>query len=237
MSALQRRQTWWSLMLLAACAVAPALSASEDPVESREFVIEHASLADVAERLAVDLSDEGEVEVKVGRDRKLLLVTDRRSVLERIETRVAILDAPPRTLQVQLELFVAERRPPETGEAGKHAPRSDIYRDNRGVEEPVPRFTGFQVKETLGRCKLDGAAGQRLSCTLEGGYTVEFDVAAVNNRVVRLDGFRVRRGAQDLYKADMNLAAGTPMQVGAAQSPVAKRALFVTVKAQPGPAR
>lgn len=224
-------------MILAACALAPVLAAPEDPVESREFVIEHASLADVAERLAADLSEEGEVEVKVGRDRKLLVVTDRRSVLERIETRVAILDAPPRRLEVQLTLVLAERRPPETGEAGKHAPRSDLYRDNRGVEEPVPAFTGFQVKETLGRCTLDGAAGQRLSCRLRDGYTIEFDVAEVNNRVVRLDGFRVRRGEQDLYKADMNLAVGTPMQVGAAQSPAARRALFVTVKAQPGPAR
>ncbi|MDX1390053.1 MAG: hypothetical protein R3344_12740, partial [Acidobacteriota bacterium] len=114
-----------------------------DPIESRVFRVHHRPVAEAAEVVAAILSEDAEIQMKFSRNQKILVITDRVSVLERIGPLLESFDTPPRGVEVAISIIVGTKTEPKTGEVGQSLP-SSMYRDIRGVVETLREFTEWK---------------------------------------------------------------------------------------------
>ena len=225
-------------LVAAATLALPAVTA--EGLVARVYEVKFKSPADAAEVVSPLLSAEGQVSIQPRL--RTITVLDRAQVHERIPGLLASFDLPPRTVDVTLALFLGTDRREQ--EAGRTAPTEGLSRDVRGVAETLADFTKWNTYRSLGGRSVASAEGSRVEIELEDGYRASWTVEAVSGTdgTLKLRGFTLERrtpGAdgretvQVVWKADVALAAGRAVVVGAAQNPESKRALFVSLQARP----
>lgn len=226
----------WAILLAAA---ALPVAAAEGLV-ARAYELKFKSPADAAEVVSPLLTADGQVSIQPRL--RTITVLDRAEVHERIPGLLASFDLPPRTVDVTVALFLGTDRREQ--EAGRTAPTEGLSRDVRGVAETLADFTKWNTYRSLGGRSVASAEGSRVEIELEDGYHASFTVEAVSGSdgSLKLRGFTLERrsraadgteSVQVVWRADVALAAGRAVVVGAAQNPESRRALFVSLQAKP----
>jgi len=234
------------LALLLAFPPAPPANAAEgdDPIEARAFEVHYRNLSDIANLVGATLSKDGSITLKPGLN--TLVVEDRVSVLERVETLLASFDLPPREVEVTLSLFLGQREDAEEGDGNPSSNRGALSTEVRGMVESLGDFTRWTSYELLGSRSISGVEGDPVTVTVGGDYLVGFNVDSVVERqgVVRIkfDEFSLKRevllgdGGRDieeLYTAGLVVEANKLTLVIAASAPDSKRALFLALQVSP----
>ena len=226
------------MLVVAALAALPAAAA--DALVAKAYEVKFRSPADAAELVAAVLSADGQVSIQPRL--RTITVVDHPTVHERIDGLLRSFDLPPRTVDVTLALFLGTDRREQ--EAGRTAPVEGLSRDVRGVAETLADFTKWNTYRSLGGRSVASAEGSRVEVELEDGYRASWTVEAVSGSdgSLKLRGFTLERRSraadgtetvQVVWKADVALAAGRAVVVGAAQNPESRRALFVSLQAKP----
>jgi hypothetical protein len=226
---------------IARSAVAVALAASvswaageDDPVLARAFEIRYRPPADAAELVEELLSEDGSLTIQPRLD--VLVVSDRVSVLAKVESLLRSFDLPPRQVDVTLSLFLGTKR--HEDEAAR-AERSESL-----IDLPPLQFTKWTSYESLGSRSVNGIEGGEVTAELGDDFRVSFRVDTVDERqgVVRFSVVTLERVGltpQGLPKIEKLLSAAGVVDVGkqyifgAAAGPDAERALFLTLRANP----
>jgi len=230
-----------ALILLLVANATWAQAPQADPVRARVFEVRFKPLADAADVVSPLLSAEGTVTLRPRL--KSLVIEDRASVLERVASLLESFDLPPRSVQVTFTLLLGS----DHREGGaKPAGRGSVFsRDVRGVIEALGDFTKWTDYEALGSRLVVGSEGDRLVADLSDEYRVTFTVGPVTERlgeeILQFDSVVLERRTRDadgtehvqqLHDTSVVLAAGRLGVVGAANSPGAKRALFLALQAE-----
>ena len=216
-----------------------AWAVTEDPVGTRAYEVQYRPLSDTADLVSEILSPDGELTLKPSK--KVLIVQDRRSILEQVAELIASYDLPPRTVEIRLSLFMGSR---DEGAS----PRVDDPEGNgfgrkvRGVMETLGDFTVWTAFEPLGTRVLSGREGSIVETAINENYAVAVQVGAVGDEVIAFDRFTLRAiirepgkpdRVEDLITASVVVDAGRMTMVAAAKGPEAPQALFVALQAEP----
>ena len=228
---------WWAsrAVLAVVLAVGPGPAANDgDPVLARAFEVRHRPPADAAELVEALLSDEGSLTLQPRL--KVLVVSDRVSVLAKVESLLQSFDLPPRQVDVTLSLFLGTKRREDDG---GRPPRPEPL-----IDLPPLQFTKWTSYESLGSRSVNGVEGGKVTADLGNDFRVSFRVETVDERqgvvrfsVVTLE--RVARTPQGVEQVESLLSAagvvdaGKQYIFGAAAGPDADRALFLTLRANP----
>lgn len=227
------------ILVLGAWGAVPAQN-DADPFMARAYQVRHRPLVDAYEVVDAVLSPEGTATLRPRLN--LLVVQDRRSVLDRIETLLQSFDLPPQSVDVTLTLFLgtdafaAQGRKKPPGGAG-------MSTEVRGVIDTLGDVTKWVAYEPLGSRSITGVEGDSVTATLSDDYRVVFKVQSVDESggVVRFERVSLQRldlddegnqRVRDVYTAGMSLTAGRVHVVGAARQPGSDRALFLIVQVQ-----
>ena len=227
-----------SLLLLSATAGIGAQTDS-DPVRARVYEVHHRSLTDAADLVGELLSEDGSVTLKP--HIKTLLVEDRISVLDRVESMLDSFDLPPRRVEVTVSLFLGTR---EGKELRSRISGGPISEEVRGVMETIGDFTKWTSYEPLGSRAVMGSEGEAVSASISAEYMVAFTVESVHEgeSVVKFERFSLQRiqvgedgseELEDLYTAGMVVDVGALQLLIAASGPDSERALFLALQAEP----
>ncbi|MDX1389302.1 MAG: hypothetical protein R3344_08930 [Acidobacteriota bacterium] len=209
----------------------------DDPIESRVFRVHHRPVAEAAEVVAAILSEDAEIQMKFQRNQKILIVTDRASVLDRVGPLLESFDTPPRGVEVAVGVIVGTKTEPKTGEAGQRLP-SSMYREFRDVVETLKNFTEWKNYRQIGAGAANGVEGSSLTINVEDQYQVIFDVETVEDEIVIFDSVHLQRLERDengnverrtLFEVEAKVRAGQTLILGGAQGPDSKEALFLTL--------
>ncbi len=229
-----------TLLVPAALLGGPAAAGDTDePVLARVFEVRHRPLADAAELVGTLLSEDGKVSLQPRL--KTLVVEDRASVLDRVESLLESFDLPPRNIELTLTLFMGTDRSRE--EAGRLAVPPFVSDEVVEAMEKIRVLMKWNSYEVLGSRSVNGIEGGKVSATLSDDYRVVFEVDSVNEsqRKVRFRSFSVQKiirtadgtvRHQDIYTADMVSPLGRLYLVGAASAPEADKALFLTLRTE-----
>jgi len=223
-------------LLLACCAAAWAQGGGE-PLTARAFPVRYRPLADAADVVSPLLSAEGTVTLRPRLN--VLVVQDRRAVLERVEALLRSFDLPPRNVEVTLSLFLGTDR--LTAGRQRGAPGQEFSKEVRGVIETLGDVTKWIAYEPLGSRSVTGTEGGAVTAELSLDYRVVLEVESVHEsgEVVKFERVSLQRTGQDeegqetiedLYSAGMVLTAGRVHVVGAARDPGSNRALFLILE-------
>lgn len=223
-------------LLLACCATAWAQSGDE-PLTAQAFRVRYRALADAADVVAPLLSTDGTVTLRPRL--RMLVVQDRRPVLDRVEALLRSFDLPPRNVEVTLSLFLGTDR--LTAGRQRGAPGQEFSKEVRGVIETLGDVTKWVAYEPLGSRAVTGVEGDAVTADLSLDYRVVLEVESVHEAqgVVKFDRVSLQRLAldeeghetiEDLYSAGMVLTAGRVHVVGAAREPGSNRALFLILE-------
>ncbi len=209
-----------------------------DPIGARAYEVRYRALSDAAELVEGLLSAEGVLTLKPRL--KTLVVEDRNSVLDRVDSLLESFDLPPRSVEVTVTLFLGRREEPPGGDSGGAVPLS---REVRGVIETLGDFTRWTSYEPLGSGSVVGVEGALLETSLTAEYLVSFTVESIHaNGAVKFQRFSLQRierkedGSEErvnLYTAGMVVDAGDLTLLVAASGPDADRALFLALQAEP----
>jgi hypothetical protein len=222
-------------LAVAASLVGPVpIAGEDDPVLARAFEVRYRPPADAAELVEELLSDDGSLTIQPRLN--VLVVSDRSSVLAKVESLLASFDLPPRQVDVTLSLFLGTKR--RDGETSR------TERSGSLIDLPPLQFTKWTSYESLGSRSVNGIEGGEVTADLGPDFRVSFRVDTVDERqgVVRFSAVtleRVGRTAQGQEKIDKLLSAAGVVDVGkqyifgAAAGPDADRALFLTLRASP----
>jgi len=215
----------------------------DDPVLARAYQVRYQGLSDAAELVGELLSSHGSVTLKPRL--RTLVVRDRRSVLEQVETLLASFDLPPRSVEVTVSLFLGQRED-DGPEAGGVSGEMELSREVRGVLESLGDFTKWTSYEPLGSRSVISVEGDAVVANVAGDYQVAFTVESVHESqgVVRIRFERLSlqreiplgdggRGVEELYTAGIVVDAEKLTLVVAASAPDSKRALFLALQARP----
>ena len=226
-----------SILALAAWSAVPAED-DADPFMARAYQVRHRPLVDAYEVVDAVLSPEGTATLRPRLN--LLVVQDRRSVLDRIESLLKSFDLPPRSVDVTLTLFLGTDRLAARGR--KAVPEgAALSKDVRGVIDTLGDVTKWVAYEPLGSRSITGVEGDSVTATLSDDYRVVFKVQSVDEDAgeVRFERVSLQRldfdeegneRVRDVYTAGMSLSAGRMHVVGAARQPGSDRALFLIVQ-------
>jgi len=228
------------VVALAAWSAVPA-QGDGDPFMARAYQVRHRPLVDAYEVVDAVLSPEGTATLRPRLN--LLVVQDRRSVLDRIETLLRGFDLPPRRVDVTLTLFLGTDRLAAQGRK-KMAGGAGMSKEVRGVIDTLGDVTKWVAYEPLGTRSITGVEGDSVTATLSDEYRVVFKVQSVDENAgeVRFERVSLQRLAvddegkqrvSDVYTAGMSLSAGRMHVVGAARQPGSDRALFLIVQVRP----
>ena len=217
--------------------LAHAQVVGDDPVEARTFRVYYKALSDAADVVSPLLSDDASLTMR--KRLNTLVVEDRVSVLDRVESLLERFDLPPRNVEVTLTLFLGMVRQDDRDD---ETPSSNVMtREIRGIVETLKDFTKFHDYEPLGSRSINGLEGASVSADLTDDYRVIFVVDAVDERrgVVKFERVVLQRLVHDqegretteeLYSMAMVMEMDRLRVVGAASGPDSKRALFLTVQ-------
>ncbi len=232
-------------VLVPVCAAAPGAAgrsaAQAEAVLARAYEIRFRPLKDAADLISSVLSPDGTVTLQPRL--RTIIVQDRAAVLDRVGTLLASFDRPPRNVEVTLSLFLGTDRREE--EAGRQSRAEGLSREVRGVTETLGDVTKWNAYEPLGSRSVTGVEGASVIVNLSDDYRVTFEVESVTEskdtiislRQVSLK--RVTRGAdgaervEDIFTTSSVLSSGRLQIIGAAKSPDARKALFLTLQARP----
>ena len=210
---------------------------AEDPIQARTFRIYYKALADASDVVSPLLSEDGSLTMR--KRLNTLIVQDRASVLDRVESLLQRFDLPPRNVEVTLTLFLGMVR--EEGEERDVSSSNVMTHEIRGIVETLKDFTKFHDYEPLGSRSINGLEGASVTADLTADYRVIFTVDVVDDRrglvkfervvLQRLDRDEEgRETTEELYSMGMVMQMDRLRVVGAASGPDSKRALFVTVQ-------
>lgn len=214
-------------------------------VTPRSYQVRYRPLGDAAELVSGVLSPEGSITLQPRL--RTLVVQDTAPVLDQVTTLLESFDLPLRNVEVTVSLFLGTERGEE--ERGRSSTQGVFSREIRGVSETLSDFTKWTSYEMLGSRAVIATEGHRASATLSDDYRVAFEVDSIQRPTaqaplerVRFKSFSLQRltrtpegdeRAVDLYSTGIVLDAGRLLMVGAAKNPESKKALFLTVKAEP----
>jgi len=226
-------------LLLAWCAASWAQVGGEE-LTARAFQVRYRPLADAADVVAPLLSADGTVTLRPRL--RVLVVQDRRSVLDRVEALLKSFDLPPRNVEVTLSLFLGTDR--LTAGRQRGGPGHQFSKEVRGVIETLGDVTKWIAYDPLGSRSVTGTEGGAVTADLSMDYRVVLEVESVreDGDVVKFDRVSLQRlgrdeeGAEtveDLYSAGMVLTAGRVHVIGAAREPGSDRALFLILEVRP----
>lgn len=226
-------------VLLAWCATAWA-QAGGDELTARAFEVRYRALADAADVVAPVLSEDGTVTLRPRL--RVLVVQDRRSVLDRVEALLKSFDLPPRNVEVTLSLFLGTDRLTAGRQRGR--PGRQFSQEVRGVIETLGDVTKWIAYDPLGSRSVTGTEGGAVTADLSMDYRVVLEVESVreDGEVVKFDRVSLQRlgrddeggeTIEDLYSAGMVLTAGRVHVIGAAREPGSNRALFLILEVKP----
>jgi hypothetical protein len=222
--------------LSVAALYAPLIHAAEDdgdPIQARSYAVRFRPLADSAELVSSILSEDGEITMQMRLKR--LVVKDRVSVLEQVPSLLESFDLPPRSVEVSISLALGTQ-----AEAGR-TQSGEMHGRDRGIWEIAP-ITGFTAFDPLGKRAIVGVEGSTVTTELSEDYRVIFEVDWVDDERVKFKRFtllRITRAPEGeeaikiIYSAEITVKAGQPLLVGAAQAPNSKKALFLSLEANP----
>jgi hypothetical protein len=213
---------------------AAATRAADDPITARAFEVRYRTLPDAADIVGSLLSPEGELTLKPKLG--VLVVEDRQSVVERVESLLRSFDLPPRSVDVTLSLFLGTRRVDDA------TTRADTRRPV--IDLPPLQFTKWTAYESLGSRSVQGLEGHEVVTLLSDNYQVAFVVEFVDERqhIVKFKNLTLQRISQtaegverveNLYSLAGVVDSGKQNIFGGAADPHAERALFLTVMARP----
>jgi hypothetical protein len=230
----------FAALLVLAAVPAASQPAPGDRITARAFEIHYQPLVDAADVISPLLSEDGTVALRPRLS--VLVVEDRRAVLDRVADLLEEWDVPPPNVEITLSLFLGIDRRDED----PRAPRADhgLSREVRGVLEKVSNFTKWTTYEPLGSRSVTGTEGDTVVANLSDEYRVVFVVESVHEThgAVKFERLQLQRitvdedGAEsvdELYTAAMVLPAGKLKLVGAASDPNSRRALFLALQARP----
>ncbi len=209
---------------------APAEHGKADPVLARAYRVRFRSGV---------LSERGVVTLRPAP--RTLVVQDRASVLDRVDSLLESFDVPPRSVDLTLTLFLGSDE--REAQAGKLAHAGEIAREVSGVIETLADFTRWTSYSILGAQFVTGVEGSRVEVRLSDEYRAVFEVGTVQDRpaIVRLRNFtlqHVSRGADGTERVenrlvfDVDVPLGKFTTVGAAKKPESRRALFLAFQAR-----
>jgi len=171
---------------------------------------------------------------------KILIVEDRRSVLDKVQALLESFDLPPRAVEVTLNLFLGTRADKAPA---RPAGRSTLSKEVRGILESLSDFTQWNSYEPLASRSITAVEGDQVVALLSGEYRVAFVVEAVHEKqqVIKFERFSLQRISgeegqeeiEDLYTAGMVVKAGKLNLVVAASAPDSQRALFLALQVRP----
>jgi hypothetical protein len=225
-------------LLLPCCWSVVAAQVDADPFMARAYQVRHRPLADAYEVVDAVLSPEGTATLRPRL--RLLVVQDRRSVLDRIESLLQAFDVPPQSVDVTLTLFLGTDRLAARGERSRAAGEG-LSQEVRGVLDTLGDVTKWVAYEPLGSRSITGVEGDSVTATLSDDYRVVFKVQSVDEGAgeVRFERVALQRletdeegneQVRDVYAAGMSLSAGRMHVVGAARQPGSDRALFLILQ-------
>jgi hypothetical protein len=211
-------------------------------VAIREFEVRHRPLPNALDLVSPLLSDAGTVSIQPRT--RLLVVRDGADVLEQVAAALERFDVPPRNVDITVGLLLGSDR--VAREAGRHVPSREISREMRGVVETLGEFTKWTEYDPIGRRSTSCVEGKPVLVELSEEYRVSFRVENVEPRdgkeTVTLDEVVVERlvrgkdGEIRIVRTPATrivMRAGQQVMVGAAKSPDAPQAVFLTVRAEP----
>jgi hypothetical protein len=227
-------------LLVLSAAPAMAQPSPRDRVTARAFEIHYQPLLDAADVISPLLSEEGTVTLRPRLS--VLVVEDRRAVLDRVADLLEDWDVPPPNVEITLSLFLGIDRRDED----PRAPQADhgLSQEVRGVLEKLSDFTKWTTYEPLGSRSVTGTEGDTIVANLSDEYRVVFVVESVHEThgAVKFERLQLQRitveddgteSVDELYTAGMVLPAGKLKLVGAASDPNSRRALFLALQTRP----
>jgi hypothetical protein len=211
----------------------------EDPFMARAYQVRFRPLTDAYDLVAPVLSADGTATLRPRL--KLLVVQDRRSVLDHVESLLQSFDLPPKNVEVTLSLFLGKDR--LASQASRRDPRQAFSKEVRGVIETLGDVTKWIDYEPLGSRSITGVEGDQVTASLSDDYRVVFTVESVEESkgVVKFERVSLQKlsldeegeeKTEDLYTAGMVLSSGRLHVVGAARQPGSDRALFLIVQVE-----
>lgn len=210
---------------------------ADDPLSAEVFEVRYRALTDAADVVSAVLSEQGSLTLKPRLH--VLVVEDRRSVLDRVRELLEGFDLPPRNVEVTFTLILGiDVREDEETRSGA----SNVFtKEVGGVLETLGDFTKWHAYEPIGSRSVTGVEGREVRADLTEDYRIVFLVDSVHEtrRLVNFERVvlqRLRRDeqgrqtAEDLYTTGMVLKMDRLHLVGAASGPQSERALFLAVQ-------
>lgn len=238
---ISRRATAGLLGLSLVAALLPAVLAApratdpsgRDPFLARAFEVRYRPLADAADLVGPLLSPEGTLTLRPRL--KVLVVEDRVSVLDRVESLLRSFDLPPKNVEVTFSLVLGTNR---HGGVYRRNPGRAFSKEVTGVIETLGNFTKWVAFEPLGSRSVNGLEGDEVAAVLSDEYRVVFAINSVDEATGKVEFRRVslqrlkttaegEESVENLYTAGMVVTAGKMHVVGAARDPNSNRALFL----------
>lgn len=233
------RLTKISFGLFVVLLCAPLFAATE----TNTYTLQHRSAVEAAEAVAELLGEEGTLAMHPGK--RTLIITDDPATHQKIRRFLIQFDAPPKAVRVSISLMLASDKAQD--EAGRRTPLSSVSAEVRGVMDSVGDFTRWVDYQPLGSVAATAVEGSSQSVRLDEKYGIEFSIDGVEQTSkgerIRLAPFRLIRYQTDakgversetVFETAMRLEAGRVQVLGAASGADADRALFLTVRAEPG---
>jgi hypothetical protein len=229
-----------ALVLAAAFVPLPAGRASaqaagdETALATRAFIIRYKEVDDVYLLISPYLGTRGSIQAQPSR--KTLTVIDAPENLDRISDLIRGYDLPPRTVEVAVQLIMAQAGPG----AGTAAPAPPPI---RGVIEKLNALsTRWNDYRLVGNAKILGTEGERSSLQVGEDYRIHFKIEQVSeeSRVIRFKPFELQRRdlaveGNERYSpvlhTVLNLKDSQQFIVGASRMERSNRALFMSITA------
>ena len=230
-----------AVLVLAAVIVPPpagpaaAQAAGEETaLATRAFTIRYKDVDDVYLLISAALGMRGSIQAQP--HRRTLTVVDTPENLDRISDLIRAYDLPPRSVEVAVQLIMAQAGP-GTGTAPPAPPPI------RGVIDKLNALsTRWNDYRMVGSARVLGTEGERSSLQVGEEYRVEFKIDQVSeeNRVIRFKPFELQRrepavegsGAYSpVLRTVLNLKDSQLFIVGASKMERSNRALFMSITA------
>ena len=227
--------TCWMLLM----AIAPIVTVAEEELGVKAFRVDHRPLIDAAELVDAVLSDKGTMSLRPRL--KTIVVEDYRSVLTKVESLIRDFDAPPRNVQLTLNLIVG------TDESKEQDGRTFTPSVNIGAEiidvmnklEAITKWTKYEVQ---GSSSLQSVEGGTTMAVLSDEYRVEMAIDSVDEAAKRVyfKHFKLQKRVptaegdryDDVYATSVISPLDRLNLMGVASGPDSSKALFLTLQAE-----
>ena len=141
--------------------------AGDDPLGAEVFEVRYRSLSDAADVASAVLSEQGSLTLKPRLH--VLVVEDRRSVLERVRELLESFDLPPRIVEVTFTLILGIDA--REGEDVRPGASNVFSKEVGGVLETLGDFTKWHAYEPIGSRSVTGVEGREVRADLTEGLS------------------------------------------------------------------